>query len=98
MANGKRAEHTSPIRKALTAMGRRVPPRIVHIAPLLREREAARVASDGRCQCAKCGSTFVVREPAFIHCRYCGAMSRIPEGSLLEQQLFELRSGLRLAS
>lgn len=49
-------------------------------------------------RCAKCRSTFVMREPAFLHCYYCGAMTRIPTGSLLEQELFELRSGLRLAS
>lgn len=49
-------------------------------------------------RCAKCRSTFVMREPAFLHCHYCGAMTRIPAGSLLEQELFELRSGLRLAS
>jgi hypothetical protein len=49
-------------------------------------------------RCAKCRSTFVMREPAFLHCYYCGAMTRIPSGSLLEQELFELRSGLRLAS
>jgi hypothetical protein len=49
-------------------------------------------------RCLKCSSTFVVREPAFLHCRYCGTMTRIQTGSLLEQELFELRSGLRLAS
>ena len=49
-------------------------------------------------RCAKCRSTFVMREPAFLHCYYCGAMTRIPSGSLLEQEVFELRSGLRLAS
>ena len=49
-------------------------------------------------RCAKCQSTFVMREPAFLHCYYCGAMTRVPSGSLLEQELFELRSGLRLAS
>ncbi len=48
--------------------------------------------------CPKCGSIFIVLEPAFVHCRYCGSMTRIHSGSLLEQELFELRSGLRLAS
>lgn len=48
--------------------------------------------------CAKCGSRFVVREPAFLHCRYCGSMARIATASLAEQELFEIRSGLRLAS
>jgi hypothetical protein len=56
-------------------------------------------AGDARVdRCLKCSSTFVVREPAFLHCRYCGSMTRIQTGSLLEQELFEIRSGLRLAS
>ena len=49
-------------------------------------------------RCGKCGSTFVGREPAFVHCFYCGTMARIANASLLEQELFEVRSGLRLAS
>ncbi len=49
-------------------------------------------------RCDKCDSTFIVREPAFVHCRYCGAMNRINGGSLLDQEEFEMRSGLRLAS
>ncbi|MGH7279658.1 MAG: hypothetical protein ACREJG_13375 [Candidatus Rokuibacteriota bacterium] len=49
-------------------------------------------------RCPKCGSTFVGREPAFLHCYYCGKMARIAEGSLADQELFELRCGLRLAS
>jgi len=54
--------------------------------------------ADDDAGCAKCGSLFIAREPAFVHCRYCGSMRRITSGSLLEQELFELRSGLRLAS
>ena len=49
-------------------------------------------------RCIKCGSAFVGREPAFIHCYYCGKMARIANASLGEQELFELRMGLRLAS
>lgn len=49
-------------------------------------------------RCTKCGSTFVDHEPAFVHCRYCGRMARVASGSLPAQELFELRSGLRLAS
>ncbi len=49
-------------------------------------------------RCPKCDSGFVTREPAFLHCRYCGNMARIARGSLLDQELFERRSGLRLAS
>lgn len=63
--------------------------------PSLEARASAAVEAN---RCAKCRSTFVMREPAFLHCFYCGAMTRIPTGSLLEQELFELRSGLRLAS
>jgi hypothetical protein len=72
---------------------------IVQFLPRLRARVAARTPIDVALdRCAKCGSTFVVREPAFLHCRYCGSMNRIPNGSLLAQEEFELRSGLRLAS
>ena len=48
-------------------------------------------------RCPKCRSTFVGLEPAFVHCRYCGKLARIAKGSLLDQELFELRAGLRLA-
>ncbi|MBI4638745.1 MAG: hypothetical protein HY727_20600 [Candidatus Rokubacteria bacterium] len=49
-------------------------------------------------RCSKCGSTFLGHEPAFVHCHYCGRMARIKNASLLAQELFELRSGMRLAS
>jgi hypothetical protein len=68
-----------------------------HVVVFRSRLEAARAATPAN-GCVKCGSVFVVREPAFVHCRYCGNMARIPSGSLLEQELFELRSGLRLAS
>jgi hypothetical protein len=48
-------------------------------------------------RCVKCGSTFVGFEPAFVHCHYCGKTARIAGGSLLAQEEYELRSGLRLA-
>ena len=48
--------------------------------------------------CMKCGSLFVEIEPAFVHCRYCGSLSRIRGTSLLAQEEYEMRSGLRLAS
>lgn len=48
--------------------------------------------------CGKCGSLFLEIEPAFIHCRYCGSLSRIRGASLLAQEEYEMRSGLRLAS
>jgi hypothetical protein len=46
----------------------------------------------------KCGSLFIEIEPAFVHCRYCGSLSRIRGTSLLAQEEYEMRSGLRLAS
>ena len=62
------------------------------------KRAAKRFVDDVPDRCAKCGSTFVGREPAFIHCFYCGKMARIANASMLEQEVFEIRSGLRLAS
>ena len=46
----------------------------------------------------KCHSTFIAHEPAFIHCYYCGKMARIANASLLLQEEFEMRSGMRAAS
>ena len=51
-----------------------------------------------RAGCVKCGSLFVEIEPAFVHCRYCGSLYRIRGTSLLAQEEYEMRSGLRLAS
>ena len=68
------------------------------VVPFRPRRTQAESPADGRPRCVKCGSTFVDLEPAFLHCRYCGSMTRIPAGSLADQELFELRSGLRLAS
>ena len=48
-------------------------------------------------RCGKCGSTFMYHEPAFVHCRYCGKIARLANASLTDQELFEIRSGLRLA-
>lgn len=73
--------------------------RLVRLTPeRVRERSLRRLAGDDVERCAKCGSTFIVREPAFIHCRYCGRTARIENGSLVDQELYEIRSGLRLAS
>ncbi|HXG15497.1 MAG TPA: hypothetical protein VNK50_04570 [Calidithermus sp.] len=70
---------------------------VVTLAPLRAARGGDGVGPDPR-RCRKCGSGFIVHEPAFVHCRYCGAMTRRPHGSLPAQEEFELRSGLRLAS
>lgn len=71
--------------------------RVVRISPAaVREREV--LAARGVHVCVKCGSGWVVLEPAFLHCRFCGNLHRRPGGSLLLQEEFEIRSGLRLAS
>ena len=62
------------------------------------ERAARRFLSERTPTCPKCGSAFVDHEPAFVHCRYCGAIRRIANHSLAAQEEFELRSGLRVAS
>jgi hypothetical protein len=64
---------------------------------LVLERAARRFLPHAIDRCVKCDSTFVGREPAFIHCYYCGKMARIANASLLVQEEFELRSGLRIA-
>ena len=62
------------------------------------ERAAKRFLPQPVDRCVKCHSTFVGHEPAFIHCYYCGKMARIANASLLLQEEFELRSGMRAAS
>lgn len=64
---------------------------------LVLERAARRFLARPIDRCVKCNSTFVGREPAFIHCFYCGKLARIANASLLAQEEFELRSGLRIA-
>jgi hypothetical protein len=98
-ARAAKAEH-APAKPA--AAGSSHPsPRVVPLA-LTPERGLARAArtflqGPGNA-CDKCGSTFIVREPAFVHCHYCGKMARIANAPLGAQELFELRLGLRLAS
>ena len=94
-----KAEHTAA--KAAAAglprqRGRVVPLAITPERGL--ERAARRFLQGPGNACDKCGSTFIVREPAFVHCHYCGKMARIANASLGAQELFELRLGLRLAS
>jgi len=92
------APGTTRSKKARRPRGRA----LLIVLPLTPERvlrrAAKRFVDDAPDRCAKCGSTFVGREPAFIHCFYCGKMARIANASLLDQELFEIRSGLRLAS
>ena len=47
-------------------------------------------------RCTKCGSTFIEHEPVFVHCHCCGKLARVANRSLLEQEMYELRSGLRV--
>ena len=61
-------------------------------------RASRRFLAERTTACVKCGSAFVDHEPAFVHCRYCGCIARIANRSLVEQEEFELRSGLRVAS
>jgi hypothetical protein len=64
---------------------------------LVLERAARRFLPHAIDRCVKCNSTFVGREPAFIHCYYCGKMARIANAPLALQEEFEMRSGLRIA-
>lgn len=73
--------------------------KIVRLVPRhLLERVVRGQAGESGGGCHKCGSLFVEIEPAFIHCRYCGSLSRIHGASLLAQEEWEQRSGMRLAS
>ena len=97
MKRPRRPGRAEPIERRMGAS--RTGASIVQFVPVHAARAAAR---NGRAhdpsRCHKCDSTYIVREPAFVHCRYCGAMNRIQSGSLLDQEEFEMRSGLRLAS
>jgi hypothetical protein len=76
-----------------------VPVKIVRLVPRrLLERVVRARAGESPHGCHKCGSLFVEIEPAFVHCRYCGSLSRIRGASLLAQEEWEMRSGMRLAS
>jgi hypothetical protein len=73
--------------------------KIVRLVPRrLLERVTRAQAGESPGGCHKCGSLFVEIEPAFVHCRYCGSLSRIRGASLLAQEEWEMRSGMRLAS
>jgi DNA-directed RNA polymerase subunit RPC12/RpoP len=100
MAHKRRPRRASAAPADVTATPVPTPPaKVVLItAEHMLERAARRFLAERTPACAKCGSTFVDHEPAFVHCRYCGAMARIANRSLLAQEEFELRSGLRVAS
>jgi hypothetical protein len=82
-------------RHGTAANGGRVVELMARRALLVAARSLLRQRTD---RCTKCGSTFVTHEPAFVHCHYCGRMHRVANASLMEQELFEIRMGLRLAS
>jgi hypothetical protein len=74
-------------------------PRLVYLVPERGlERATKRFLTERTNHCVKCGSAFVSHEPLFVHCHYCGALVRVAAASLLDQELFEIRSGVRLAS
>jgi hypothetical protein len=79
-----------------------VPLRVAQAAPLTPERMLERAAKwflqEAPHRCTKCDSTFIHHEPAFVHCYYCGKIARIAGRSMLIQEEFEMRSGLRVAS
>jgi hypothetical protein len=62
------------------------------------QRTAKRFLPGPQARCPKCDSTYVGREPAFIHCRLCGKLARIADAPLDLQEIWEMRSGLRIAS
>jgi len=85
-----------PAASPAAARGRVVP--LTLTPERMLERATRRFLKQPTDACVKCGSAFIVHEPAFIHCHYCGAMFRIANASLGAQEIFELRMGLRLAS
>ena len=73
--------------------------KVLRLTPELALARAARAfLAEPVARCPKCDSTFVKREPAFLHCRHCGKLARIANVSLDVQELWEIRSGLRIAS
>ena len=94
-----RSRKTGARRARRSAPKAAVPVKIVRLVPRRLQERATRAASSPNAGgCVKCGSLFLEIEPAFIHCRYCGSLSRIRGASLLAQEEYEMRSGLRLAS
>jgi hypothetical protein len=73
--------------------------KVLRLTPeLALERASRAFLPEPVARCPKCDSTFVKREPAFLHCRHCGKLARIANVSLDVQELWEIRSGLRIAS
>jgi hypothetical protein len=94
----QRKNGARPARKRAPAAAE-VRVKIVRLVPRhLLERVTRAHAGHASAGCLKCGSLFLEIEPAFVHCRYCGSLSRIRGASLLAQEEYEMRSGLRLAS
>jgi hypothetical protein len=74
-------------------------PKVIHLTQehVLR-RTAKSFLDEPAFRCSKCSSTYVNWEPAFVHCRHCGKLARVARASLVAQEEFEMRSGLRSAS
>ena len=90
-----------PVTKAAPVCApRRTTARVVSLLDpeIVLERTARRFLPEPLDRCVKCHSTFIAHEPAFIHCYYCGKMARIANASLVLQEEFEMRSGMRAAS
>ncbi len=62
------------------------------------QRTAKRFLPPPQARCPKWDSTYGGWEPAFIHCHLCGKLARIADAPLELQELWEIRSGLRIAS
>lgn len=93
-----RRVHPLLVRAALDR-ARPLPPGGARVLRLVPRRAATspRQAADSAPRCPKCRSAFLTIEPAFVHCHYCGAMTRRPAGSLDAQMDYELHSGLLIA-
>lgn len=97
----KHARNARKVRNAATPVPEGEPA-TAQVLPITVERflesAARRFPTERPDRCSKCGSTFIKHEPAFVHCRYCGKIARLANASLVDQETFELRSGLRIAS
>ena len=88
-----------PVLRTALDRERPVPLDGARVLRLVRRRAgiSSKPSLDSALRCPRCRSTFITIEPAFVHCHYCGAMTRRPAGSLEAQMEYELRSGLLVA-
>jgi heterodisulfide reductase subunit A-like polyferredoxin len=69
--------------------------RVIDLVQARSDRRWRTVVEERVSRCTKCTSTFVQHEPAFVHCRFCGNMMRVAGAAVMDQDTYELRSGLR---